>query len=142
MNPIRLILAVVAGFAWILGSDFLIHGYWLNADYMQTPSLWRPEPDMQAAFFPWMISAQLLCALGFVLVWATGFAGRDAATGALVGLYMGLFQGAWALINYAVLPISQGLALKWFFAGIVQSIILGVIVAAIYKPATMVESRA
>ncbi|HEV3408963.1 MAG TPA: hypothetical protein VG095_01615, partial [Chthoniobacterales bacterium] len=86
--------------------------------------------------------AQLLTALAFVLVWAKGFAGRDVATGALVGVYLGVFQQVWALINYVVLPISQALAVKWFFVGIVQAVVLGIITAAIYKPAVTIESRA
>lgn len=136
MNMKRFLLAVVVGFLFVLGSDFLIHGVWLAGDYKASSGVWRPDADMQAAFFPWIVGAQVLAALSFVLLWAKGFAGRDLGTGAIVGLYMGMFQSIWALVNYAVIPIPRAVAIKWFLVGILQAILLGIIVAAIYKPAT------
>ena len=104
MNMKRLLLAIVAAFAIVFGTDFLIHGFWLSADYEATKQLWRPESEMHTHFH-WMLLAQLLCAATFVLVWAKGFAGRDIATGITFGLLMGLFQGMWPIIHYVVQPL-------------------------------------
>jgi hypothetical protein len=133
MNMKRLLLAIVAAFALIFATDFLIHGFWLMPDYEATKSLWRPENEMQAHFH-WMLFAQLLCAATFVIIWAKGFAGRDLGTGITFGLLMGLFQQIWVIINYVVMPMPGSLAMKWFFAGLVQAILLGIITALIYKP--------
>lgn len=133
MNMKRLLLAIVAAFAIIFGTDFLIHGFWLNPDYEATKSLWRPESEMQAHFH-WMLIAQLLCAATFVIIWAKGFAGRDIGTGITFGLLMGMFQGIWAIINYVVMPLPGALATKWFLAGVVQCVLLGIVTALIYKP--------
>ena len=92
MNMKRLLLAIVVAFAIIFGTDFLIHGFWLNPDYEATRSLWRPESEMYTHFH-WMLLAQLLCAATFVIIWAKGFAGRDIASGITFGLLMGIFQG-------------------------------------------------
>jgi hypothetical protein len=134
MNMKRLLLAIVAAFALIWGTDVLIHGFWLNPDYEATKQLWRPEAEMYTHFH-WMLFAQLLCAATFVIIWAKGFAGRDIATGITFGLLMGLFQGIWAIINYVVMPLPGALATKWLLAGVVQCVLLGIVTALIYKPA-------
>lgn len=133
MNIKRLLLAIVVAFALIFGTDFLIHGFWLNPDYEATKSLWRPENEMHTHFH-WMLTAQFLCAATFVIIWAKGFAGRDIATGITFGLLMGLFQQIWAIINYVVMPLPGMLATKWFLSGLVQAILLGIVTAMIYKP--------
>jgi hypothetical protein len=132
MNMKRLLLAIVAAFALIFATDFLIHGFWLNPDYEATKTLWRPENEMHTHFH-WMLIAQFLCAATFVIIWAKGFAGRDIATGITFGLLMGLFQQIWAIINYVVMPIPGSLAAKWFFSGLVQAVLLGIVTALIYK---------
>jgi hypothetical protein len=133
MNIKRLLLAIVVAFVIIFGTDFLIHGFWLNPDYEATKQLWRPESDMQTRFH-WMLFAQLLCAATFVIIWAKGFAGRDIATGITFGLLMGLFLGIWAIINYVVMPLPGAIATKWVLAGVVQCVLLGIVTALIYKP--------
>jgi hypothetical protein len=133
MNMKRLLLAIVAAFVLVFGTDFLIHGLWLNSDYEATKSLWRPESEMQTHFH-WMLIAQFLSAVTFVIIWAKGFAGRDIATGITFGLLMGLFQGIWAIINHVVMPVPGALATKWLLAGVVQCVLLGIVTALIYKP--------
>ena len=134
MNMKRLLLAIVVAFAIVFGTNFLIHGFWLNSDYEATKQLWRTESEMQS-HFPWMLLAQLLSAVTFVIIWAKGFAGRDIATGITFGLLMGMSQQVWAIMNHVVMPIPGALATKWFLAGVVQAILLGIVTALIYKPA-------
>ena len=67
MNIKRLLLAIVVGFVIIFGTDFLVHGLWLNPDYEATKSHWRPESEMQTHFY-WMLLAQLLCVVTFVII--------------------------------------------------------------------------
>ena len=85
--------------------------------------------------FHWMLLAQLLCAATFVIIWAKGFAGRDIATGIIFGLLMGMSQQVWAIMNYVVMPLPGAIAAKWFIAGLVQAVLLGIVTALIYKPA-------
>ena len=133
MNIKRLLLAIVVAFVIVIATDFLIHGFWLARDYEATKQLWRPESEMQSHFH-WMLIAQLLCAVTFVIIWAKGFVGRDIATGITFGLLMGLFQGMWAIINYVVMPLPGALSTKWLLAGVVQCVLLGIVTALIYKP--------
>jgi hypothetical protein len=47
---------------------------------------------------------------------------------------MGLFSGVWAIIMYVVIPMPCSIASKWFFAGIAQTILLGIVTFYVYKP--------
>jgi hypothetical protein len=47
---------------------------------------------------------------------------------------MGLFSGVWAIIMYVVMPLPCPIACKWFFAGIVQCVLLGIVTFLVYKP--------
>lgn len=142
MNTGRLTLAILAGFVFIFATDFLVHGVWLAAHYKATASLWRAEAEMQSRFFV-LLGAQFLCALAFFYIWAkTGWRRRSIADGCFYGFWMGLFQQTTTVILYVVSPMPLGLAAKWFFVGIVQAILLGVIAAAIYKPRLLSEAAA
>ena len=135
MNTKRLILAMVVAFAVLWVTDFLIHGVWMTPDYRATQQLWRTDAEMQS-HMAWMLGAQLLFVITFVILWAKGFAShtKNIACAVGYGLLMGLFSGVWALIMYVVVPMPGSIAAKWFFAGIVQTILLGLVTFWIYKP--------
>jgi hypothetical protein len=133
MNIPRLLLAILVGFLVVFGTDFLIHAVWLAPDYKATQSLWRPDAEMNT-HFAWMLLAQFLCAATAIIIWAMGFAGRCLGTGVLFGLIMGMFQEVWAIIFYVVTPIPGDLAVKWYFSGLAQVILIGMVAALLYKP--------
>ena len=137
MNMKRLVLAIVVGFIVIFGTDTLIHGIWLKPDYEATKAIWRPESEMQAHMH-WFFIAQILCAATFVIIWAKGAAGRSVGAGIVFGLLMGMFQQIWVLVNYAILPMPGDLAVKWYFSGLAQAVLLGIATALVYKPRTAV----
>ena len=135
MNTKRLIIAIVAGFLFYFGSDFLVHGVWMVSDYKATASLWRPDSEMTARM-PWMMLAHLLYVVAFVILWAQGFAARACPKCAvLFGLFMGLFLQSNTLISYVVSPLPPVIAIKWFVAGLLQAVLLGIITFFTYKPA-------
>jgi hypothetical protein len=110
-------------------------------DYEATKSIWRPEAEMTTRVC-WMFVAQFLCATTFVIIWAKGFAGGSVGTGVVFGLLMGLFQEIWVLVNYVVIPMPGDLAVKWFFSGLAQAVLLGVVTSLVYKPAPSSASLA
>jgi hypothetical protein len=134
MNIKRLVLAIITGWVVLLATDFLIHHFWMGPIYEATKTIWRPDDEMLARF-SWMFFAQFLIVATFVIIWAKGFSGRSIGTGATFGLLMGLFQQTWAIILFVMLPIPGELALKWFFAGLVQAVLLGIVTSLVYKPA-------
>jgi hypothetical protein len=134
MNIKRLLLAIVVAYAIIFGTDFLVHGVWLRLDYNATQQIWRPETEMNARM-AWMLAAQVLWAITFVIIWAKGPSDSGRVACALgFGFLMGIFQQIWALIMYAVLPMPGTIAIKWFVAGVVQNMLLGLATFWVYKP--------
>jgi len=133
MNTKRLILAIVVAFVVLWVTDFLIHGVWMTPEYRATQQLWRTDAQMQS-HMGWMLGAQLLFAITFVLLW-TRWA-ETARLGCAIGygLLMGLFSGVWAIIMYVVIPMPCSIACKWFFAGLAQTILLGIVTFYVYKP--------
>ncbi len=135
MNIKRLILAIVVAFVVLWGTDFLVHGVWMTPDYRATQQLWRTDAEMMSRT-GWMLGAQLLFVITFVILWAKGFAGSTTKISCALGygLLMGLFSGVWAIIMYVVVPMPGSIAAKWFFAGILQAILLGLVTFWIYRP--------
>jgi hypothetical protein len=56
-------------------------------------------------------------------------------TAVTFGLLMGVFQQTWAIILFVVLPMPAELAVKWFFGGLTQAVLLGIVTSLVYKPA-------
>lgn len=134
MNFKRLVLAIVVAFIFIFATDFLIHAVWLKPDYVATKELWRPEAEMNARF-PWMLAAQLIAAITFVLIWALGLAARGSfALAGAYGFLIGLAVQVATIVTYVVSPFPPELALKWFSSGLGQSIALGAVTFLVYKP--------
>jgi hypothetical protein len=134
MNPKRLIIAILAVFAGIWITDFLIHGVWLASSYKETANLWRPEAEMQARM-GWLMLGQFLAAATFVVLWARGFAATARlGCACMYGLFMGLFSQGTTLVTYSVSPLPSDLAMKWFIAGVFQGVLMGVLVFFVYKP--------
>ena len=92
----------------------------------------------------------LAIVVAFVVLWVTDFLihgvwmmpdyrgtqqlwRTDAAMGSRMS-WMGLFSGTWAIIMYVVVPMPGSIAAKWFFAGILQTILLGLVTFFVYKP--------
>lgn len=142
MNSGRLLLSIVAGMIYIFGSDYLIHVIGLAGDYKASASLWRPVSEMQRRFLL-MLGAQLLCSIAFMYIWArTGWRRRALVDGAVFGFWMGLFQQVMTIVIYVVMPMPMKLALKWFFAGLLQTMLLGMVAALVYKPRSVLSDRA
>ena len=133
MNIKRLIIAIIVGFVVFWVTDFLIHGLWLMPDYKATQSLWRPEAEM-GSYMGWMLCAQLLFAITFVMIWTRWADTARLGCAIMYGFLMGIFSGCWAIIMYVVIPMPGSIACKWFFAGIAQAIILGIVTFYVYKP--------
>jgi len=137
MNTKRLLLAILATFVTLYATAMLIHGIWMNPVYKATASLWRPEDEM-AAHGGWLFAGQLLAATTFTMIWAKGFAATGRRQCAVIyGVCMGLFAQANTLISYAVQPFTLEIVWKWVFAGVVQGVLLGLVVLAVYKPAAV-----
>jgi uncharacterized membrane protein len=103
------------------------------ADYQATQQIWRPDPEM-ASRMAWMFGAQLLTVVAFVLLWTRWANTAQLSCAVGFGFLMGIFSGVWAIVLYVILPMPPSIAVKWFVAGIVQCILLGIVAFFVYKP--------
>jgi len=132
MNTKRLVISLLAVFAFIFLSDMLIHGGILESAYKSTASLWRPEAEMQS-YMVWMFMAQFLMSLAFVLIFPFGYQGKGWTEGIRFGFYVGLICASNVLIQYAVTPLTMNIALAWIAAGFFQAMCVGVICATLQR---------
>lgn len=119
------ILAAVAIFAY----DWLVYGTLLQADYMATASIWRPEAEMQD-MMAYCIGIHLLFGFGAAGLYCL-FAkhspckGKCVKAGAKFGLMLGIILGAGHFFDYVALPVPLDLGIKWFVAGVIKGIWIG-----------------
>lgn len=132
VNLKSLTFAVIAVFAWIVLSDWVIHGNLLAAMYEATPELWRSKEAMKD-FFLYMLLGQLIIADVFTFIYARGSEGKGWCEGLRFGILMGFLFSGGSLIWYAVAPYSSALLWCWIGANFVQTIVSGIIAGLIYK---------
>ena len=130
----RFVFAFIAAYAFIFLWGWLLNGVFLKDIYAQTPNLWRSQTEMMSLFH-WIIIGQALIVLAFVMIYASGFAGGGAIAGIRLGILLEIAAIGMRLGFYAVQPISGKLILYGSIGGLVEMIIVGAIVGAIYKPA-------
>ena len=121
--------------AWFLGS-FVVHGVLLRSDYMQLTNLFRAEGD-QRKYFPLMIVAHLMLSGTFVWIYARGVEAKPwLAQGVRFGLAVALLTVVPTyMIYFVVQPMPADIVIKQIVCDGVLTIILGMIVAWLYRGA-------
>ncbi|HET6268103.1 MAG TPA: hypothetical protein VFG11_10335 [Acidobacteriota bacterium] len=130
----KALISVVVIFILSMGFDFLIHAKLLMADYLRFPNVFRTEQDQQA-YFPYMLIAHLLIAIGFVWIYNQG---KEAKPAVGQGIRFGIAVSILAtipsyLIHFCVLPLSGDVVIKQIVFSTIEVIVLGVVVALLNK---------
>jgi len=86
------------------------------------------------SLFHWIILGQALVVFSFVMIYATGFAGGGVIAGIRLGLLLEVAAIGMRLGFYAVQPIPGKLIIYGSLGGLIEMIIVGAMVGAIYKP--------
>jgi len=132
----KFIIAWIALFvAWLLG-DFLIHAVLLHSDYMQLSNLYRTEADQQK-YFPLMILAHVIMSGALVWIYARGAEAKPwMAQGVRFGVAVALLTAVPTyMIYFVVQPMPGGVVIKQILGEGVLMVILGTIVAWLYRDA-------
>ena len=129
----RFILAFIAAYIFIFLWGWLLNGVVLRDVYAQTPNLWRPQSEM-IGLFHWIIIGQALVVFAFVMIYASGFAGGGVMAGILLGVLLEIAAIGMRLGFYAVQSIPGKLIIYGSISGLIEMIIVGALVGAIYKP--------
>ena len=133
MNLKRVALAGLAVFLVSQVIEYLIHGVWLQSMYLSLKQIWRPDMESKR----WILGAVgFIVSFVFAYIFAKGYEGRGIMEGVRFGAVVGLFTALpSAYTTYVIFPIPYSLALTWFLAGMIQTILLGIVAALTYKPA-------
>ena len=135
MNLKRWLQATVAAFVVIFAVEFVVHHFWLSDFYHAHAEWWRPEAEMQS-MMPLMLLSQLAFAALLALVYTRGYEqgkgglGQGLRFGLLVGLLLML---PYSLMHYVVYPYPASLIVSWFVGGLVETVLAGMVIGAIYK---------
>ena len=136
MNKRFFIAWIVLFVAWFAGS-FVVHGLLLGGDYKALQgTLFRTEADSQG-YFPWMILAHVMLSGAFVWIYAKGVEARDwFPQGIRYGIAVALLTVVPTyLIYFVVQPTPRALMIKQIVFDGILLIVLGVIVAFMYRDA-------
>jgi hypothetical protein len=129
----RFILAFIAAYIFTFFWGWLLNGVLLKDIYAQTPTLWRSQNEMMSLFH-WIIIGQALVILAFVMIYASGFAGGGVIAGIRLGILLEIAAIGMRMGLYAVQPFPGKLIVYGSVSGLIEMIVTGVIVGAIYKP--------
>jgi hypothetical protein len=130
----RFIIAFIAAYIFLFVWGWVLNGVLLKDVYAETAHLWRPESEMRSLFH-WIILGQALVVFSFVMIYATGFAGGGVIAGIRLGLLLEIAAIGMRMAIYAVQPFPGKLIFYGSASGLIEMIIVGAIVGAIYKPA-------
>jgi hypothetical protein len=138
MNKKFIIAWIVLFMAWFLGS-FLVHGVLLRSDYMQLTHLFRAEGDQQK-YFPLMILAHVILSGALVWIYARGAEAKPwMAQGIRFGIAIALLTVVPSYMIYFVAqPMPGMVVVKQILYDGVLTVILGTIVAWLYRSAATV----
>jgi hypothetical protein len=130
----RFIVAFIAAYIFMFFWGWLLNGMLLKDIYAETPNLWRSQSEMMSLFH-WIIIGQALVIFAFVMIYAGGFAGGGVVAGIRFGILLEIAAIGMRLGFYAVQPFPGKLIVYGSISGLIEMIIVGAIVGAIYKPA-------
>src|SRR6266436_8631241 len=132
----RFILAFIAAYIFMFFWGWLLNGVVLKEVYAETPNLWRSQGEMMSLFH-WIIIGQALLIFAFVAIYVSGFAGGGVMAGIRLGILLEIAAIGMRLAIYAVQPFPGKLIFYGSASGLIEMIIVGAIVGAIYKPASV-----
>jgi hypothetical protein len=130
----RFIIAFVCAYIFMFVWGWVLNGVLLKDVYAETPNLWRSQSEMMSLFH-WIIIGQALLIFAFVAIYATGFAGGGVMAGIRLGILLEIAAIGMRLAIYAIQPFPGKLVIYGSVSGLIEMIIVGAIVGAIYKPA-------
>ena len=134
MNWKKFFFAFIAAFIFLFVFGFFWYATLMHSAHLEVPTLLRPETDFKS-HFGWLILGHLVMAFFFTLLGARFVPNGGAASGATLGVLVGLVYAGAHFISFAVQPLTTKILGGWIVGGVIQFAVAGAIVGAIYKPA-------
>lgn len=133
MNKQKFILSCICVFAFIFFYDWIMHDFVIKNLFEDSSSLWRIDEEIMS-FLIWRIFGQLMLSVFFCLIFLHGYENKGVGEGARFGLLIGLLFTAPVFIQFSVQPLPTNLFLSWLVGGVLELILAGMILGAIYRP--------
>jgi len=135
LNCKRLIIASLVIFVVVSALDYLVNNVILTSTYMSEPlkKLWRPDM-MSKLWIGYVFS--LLSSLLFTYIFVKGYEAKGLLEGVRFGILIWLFMVVPVSHGYYVVldKLPYSLCLQWCGYGLIEMLVAGILVAAIYKP--------
>ena len=134
LNVKQWVIASIAVFVGMSILEFILHGVILSSWYAETPQYWRPQEEMMG-MMGWMYLGYAFYALLFTMIYSKGYEGKPGlGEGIRYGFWVGLLVHLPKMfVLHAVYPYPGKILVTWMVGGLVESLILGAIVAMLYK---------
>jgi len=133
MNWKRFFVASAAVYVVIQAIDFVANTVFMKSANESIRGLWRT--DLSSRMW-WMYVFGALVALMFTYIFVKGREGKGLAEGVRFGIIIWLFMTLPMNVSmWVMLPIGWPIILRWILFGLLEMLIAGILVAAIYKPA-------
>jgi hypothetical protein len=132
MNWKRFSTAAIAVFVAVQALEFILNGVLMKSANESLKGLWRPNMSSRA-WLMYVFSA--LVAVLFTYIFVKGRENKGLVEGIRFGILMWLFITVPMNVTWWVmLPIGWTIVLRWIVAGLLEMLVAGILVAAIYKP--------
>jgi hypothetical protein len=121
----------------IIIHSLLLASYWESESMA---SVWRADMSQKMWIFYIIYIFQ---AFFFVLIYSKWQKGKGIVEGIQYGTYFGFMMSVSAAYSlYAMIPMPYVIALRWFFYGMIQYIVIGILVALVFgkKPQEQVTA--
>ncbi|UCE17728.1 MAG: hypothetical protein JSV84_12705 [Gemmatimonadota bacterium] len=134
MNVKRFVIAGIAVFVAMMILDFIFHMGLMGPVYEEIQEVTRSDSEMMKVM-PIGYIFTLLWAFLFCYIFIRGREGKGLIEGVRFGILMALFYSLITSIwQWTVYPIPFKFVIYWFLIGLIEMVILGILVAVIYKP--------
>ena len=112
--------------------SYAVNSLLLNECFTELSSVWRP--DMKNKMYI-MYGTDLLFTLFFTAIYTRWSRKFTVASGILYGLMVALMMNTTTLINqWVMFPLTDHMTLLWIFFGLLQFVLCGIVLGAIYRP--------
>jgi hypothetical protein len=144
MNTKKFVIAFIVIFVILEITNYIIYEGILKSAITNDmyKAIFRPEEDMNSKMWlMWVMD--LVWSYFFAFFFVKGYENKGWMEGLRYGVYIGIFFSlVMSFTSYVVYPFDFGLTFQMFVYGFIQSIILGIAAALIYKPKAAVQATA
>ncbi|MBB64715.1 MAG: hypothetical protein CMO81_06590 [Waddliaceae bacterium] len=124
----KILISTAIVFVFLFVFDWLLHGFLMMEMYQETAHIWRSkEAIVDLVWFTWVF--QLALAFFFSYLFDKGYESKGLGEGVRFGFYMGILIGILDLRMYPYFPITEEIAIYWFFGGIFKGLGTGLTLA-------------